>query len=224
VFSGVKLLCMGAKEKNRPYIHCLNPLIIPAEKFLKIANIKYKCPACGHSSDKLGSYFISLVKLKKAGDTFDGSGFYIRNYELAFQGCHEDGFNITPYVLQEDDWVTWNMQVASITIANTEEPAFRMDIWEDHFFKGRPFVHPFQWEMTFGSVLRRRSLYINSHEVNLSSLKNLIKELRNYNSAWLRLVDSFITAAPVDLKDSLYTHLNKVDSLVKLFPETETYE
>ena len=116
------------------------------------------------------------------------------------------------------------MQIASITIANSDRPSLRMDLWEDHNFKARPFLHPSQWEMTFGSILRRRSLFIDIYEINLPSLKELIKEIRKYNNAWLKLVDSFVTAAPVDLKHPLYTHLAKVESLDELFPDDEKYK
>lgn len=224
MFAGIKLLCMGAKEKDRPYIQCLRPLIIPESKFLKIANLEFKCPSCGHRSDQIIPYFQSLIKLKQAADSFDSSGFYIKSYGLTFQGCHEDGFEITPYVFEKDDWIHWNMQIADITIANSERPIFRLDLWEDHNFKARPFLHPLQWEMTFGSILRRHSIFIDQYEINLVLLRALIKEIRNYNKSWLKLVDSFITAAPVDLKHSLYCHLNNVKSLDELFPENEKYE
>ncbi len=222
MFAGIKLLCMGTKDKNRPFISCLRGLIVPEDRFLKIANLKFKCPDCGHASQKINPYFLNLINLKQAADAFDKSEFYIRNYELSFQGCHEDGFDITPYVLEEDDWVHWNMQIAAITIAH-KESSQRMDIWEDHNFKARPFVHAFEREMTFGGILRRRALFIERHEINLALLKALIKEIRNYNNAWLQLIDSFVTAAPVDLKHDLYTHLNNVESLDLLFPETEKY-
>lgn len=99
-----------------------------------------------------------------------------------------------------------------------------MDIWEDHNFKARPFVYAFDLKMTFSSILRRRALFIHEYEINLPLLKRLIKEIRAYNLAWLKLIDTFITAAPVDLNHALYTHLNDVESLDQLFPETEKYD
>jgi hypothetical protein len=215
---------MGRKDKNRPFLDCLRPFIVPEDRFLKIANLKFKCPDCGHESDRVNPYFLSLIKLKKAADAFDKSGFYIKNYDLAFQGCYEDGFDITPHVLEENDWIHWNMQISAITIANSDRPSIRIDLWEDHNFKARPFIHPFDSEMTFGSVLRRHSLFTHEHGINLPSLKTLIREIRNYNNAWLNLMDSFVTAAPVDLKHSLYTLLAKVESLDELFPDNEKYK
>ena len=103
MFAGIKLLCMGRKEKDRPFLDCLRPIIVPENLFFKIANVKFKCPDCGHESAQIRPYFLSLIKLKQAADTFDKTGFYIRNYDLTFQGCHEDGFDITPHVLNEDD-------------------------------------------------------------------------------------------------------------------------
>lgn len=223
MFAGIKLMCMGPKEKDRPFIPCLRAIIVPEDRFLKIANLKFKCPDCGHASSEIKPYFLSLLNLKKAADELDKSDFYIRNYDLTFQGCHEDVFEITPYVLEEDDWMHWNMRIAAITIAHKED-YFRMELWEDHNFKARPFVHALDREMTFGKILRRRALFSGEHEINLSLLKALIREIRNYNNAWVKLVDSFYTAAPVDLKHSLYTHLNNVESLDQLFPETKKYE
>jgi len=224
MFAGIKLLCMGPKDKLRPFLQCLRSTIVPEEMFLKIANLKFECPDCGHVSNQIGSYFLSLTKLKKAADSFDKTGFYIKNYDLAFQGCHEDGFDITPHVLENNDWSHWNMQISAITIANSNSPSICFDLWEDHNFKGRPFLHPFEYELTFGSVMRRQALFYHEHKINLPALKILIKEIRNYNNVWLKLMNSSVSAAPVDLKHSLYTHLNKVDSLADLFPEDEIYK
>lgn len=223
MFAGIKLLCLRPKKGGPFYQECLHPIIVPEDKFLKIANIKFKCPACERENDQIAPYFLCLIKLKKAADAFDATNFYIRNYELAFQGCHADGFEITPHVLQEDDWIHWNMQIASLTIAHRES-SIKIDLWEDHNFKARPFLHPFENELTFGSVMKRRALFYDEHEINLPSLKSLIKEIRNYNNAWLKLVDSFVTAVSVDLKHSLYTLLNKVDSLAELLPDDEKYK
>jgi hypothetical protein len=224
VFDGIKLVCMGAKDIEQPWIQCLHPIIVPAGKFLKISNIRFKCPECGRESDKLGSYFATLVKLNKAANNFDKSGFYIKNYELVYQGSYEEGFENTPYVLENEDWTNWNMQIASITIAFTDMPSVRSEIWEDHFYKARPFVYPHQWKLTFGSVLRRKTLYYHNYEINLDLLKQLINEIRNYNNAWLQLIDSFASGAPVDLKHSLYSSLNNVESLAELFDDSEKYD
>lgn len=224
MFQGVKLLCMGPKDKERPWIQCLNPVIVPSDKFLKIANRRFKCPICAHESDKLQPFFIALLNLKKAADSFDTSGFYIKNYFVGIEGCHEDGLEITPYVLENNDWTHWNMQVSAITCTNTEDQSLEFDLWEDHFYKARPFVFPPEWELTFGSVLRRRSLYIRENSVSIPALKSLIKGIRNYNEAWLKLLESYVTAAPVDLNHSLYTFISEVDSLIELFPETDTYK
>lgn len=224
MFDGIKLICIGDKDKEQPWIRCLHSVVVPADKFLKISNLSFKCPDCSHVSDKLSPYFTSLLALNKAANTFDKSDFYVRNYELAYQGCHEDGFENTPYVLENDDWSNWNMQLASITIALTEMPGVRSEIWEDHFFKARAFVYPHEWKLTFGSILRRKALFYQGHEINLVLLKTLIAEIRNYNNAWLQLIDSCVAASPVDLKHPVYTDLNNVDSLAKLFPETEKYE
>lgn len=213
---------MGAKDKKQPWLHCYYPIIVPSDKYLKISNLSFKCPNCEHTSDKLGPYFASLVSLNKAANAFDKSGFFVKNYELVYQGSYE-GFDNTPYILENEDWGNWNTQIASITIANTEIPGVRSEIWEDCFFKARPFVYPHEWRLTFGSVMKRKALYYQNHEINLTLLKTLISQIRNYNKAYLQLIDSFVSAAPVDLKHHVYTHLNDVQSLIEIFPDIDTY-
>jgi hypothetical protein len=223
MFDGIKMLCMGVDE-NSPFFDCLHSVIVTEAKFLKLANKQYRCPFCGHTSDMIQPFFHALIKLRKAAMDFNNSGTYIRSYGLVFEGCHEDGFHeLTPYILENNDWGNWNMQIASCGIALTEEPAYRIELWEDHNFKARPFVYPQQSATTFSSILRKKSMYLGSQEINVDLLKVLIKEVRNYNKAWLKLLDSHVTAAPVDLKNALYTHLAEVDSLDELFSDDERY-
>ncbi len=223
MFSGVKLLCGGVRDKKHPFIQCLQPIIVPEDRFHKIANMHFQCPSCGHKSKYIQPYFLSLIKLKQAAANFDKTGVYVHSYGVTIQNSYEDGIELTPHVLENDDWTYWNMQIASINIAVSESSSYRMELWEDHNFKARPFMHSFQSAMMFGSVLRRHSLHIYTYEVDISTLQALIKEIRNYNNAWVKLMDSFVSAAPVDLNDVLYTHLAGVDSLDELFPENERY-
>ena len=139
-------------------------------------------------------------------------------------GCHEEAFELTPYVVENFDWGNWNMQVSSITVASSESPSFRAEIWEDQVLVFRPFVHPMMSELTFGGVIRRKSMFLGDQEVNLDLLSKTIRELRAYNKAWIGLLNGFTSAAPIDLSHALYTHLAGVDSLDELFPDEERYK
>ena len=218
MFDGVKLLCLVRKEPG--FESCLHPLIVRDGKFLKIANKDFSCPSCGHKSEKLTPFFLRLAELQKATKLLQDTGFYLKNYKPAFECCHEDGFETLDYILNKNDWGNWNMQIASIIISGIEQET-RIAIWEDHFYKARPFVYPCDWELTFGSVLRRKAMYAFDHEFkNLSRLKDLIRNIRKYNEAWVGLLSSGVAAAPVDLTDPLATSLNNVKNLAELFEET----
>lgn len=220
MFDGVKILCFGPLPKEKGYGTCLQPVIVPEDKFLKIANLNFKCPKCGREIMQVNHYFENLMNLRQVSRDFLRSSFYVRNYQLAFEICHEDGFDTTAHVLENDDWESWNMQISAITIANKDTPGYRIDIWEDHFLKGRPYVYPLDDIVTFSDVLSRDSFYLHGVQIDLNSLQSLVKEIRNYNSAYLQLVDSFLNSAPADLEHPVWTHLNQVDSLAELFPET----
>ncbi len=218
MFDGVKLLCIVRKEPG--FESCLRPLIVRDDKFLKIANKGFTCPSCGHRSGKLKPFFLQLLELQKATKVLFDTGFYLKNYKLAFECCHEDDFETLEYVLNKNDWGNWNMQIASIIISGIERET-RVTIWEDHYFKARPFVYPNEYELTFGSVLRRKAMYAFDHEIkNLTHLQNLIRHIRKHNVAWLNLLGSGVAAAPVDLTDPLATSLNNVQNLGELFEET----
>lgn len=225
MFDGIKLLCL-AKKDNNIVNDCLHSVIVPSEKFIKIANKSFRCPECGRENSQLASFFLQLTNLQKATREFRETGFYVRCYGLGFESCHEDGFEITPHILENNDWGFWNMQISSIIIAYTENPGYRIDIWEDHFLKALPYVYPL-WptqDLTFSQVLRRKTIYVQDHEVkDIILLKNLLKEIRNYNNSWKELLGSFMSAAPVDLKNGLNTHLAEVDTLAELFSD-ETYK
>lgn len=222
MFDGIKLLCI--KSGDRPWDICCRSVIVREGLYLKIANKPFKCPACGHQSDKLKSFFLQILKLNKAANSFKNSGFYIRNYSLGLQSCHEEGFDVTPYILESDDWINWNMQISSYTLAKNGEPSVRFPIWEDHFLKARPFVHPNrQWELTFNGALKRKALYFMGYEIsNFYLLKDLIRETRRYNQSWSALLDNWMIAAPVDLKNPIYLSLKKVDNLAEVY--NDTYE
>jgi len=206
---------------------CLQPIIVPKNKFMKIANTKYHCPKCGQSNDEIEPYFHALVALNKYATELMTHGFCVDGYTLGIQGCYEcddDEFKITPHVLNHNDWGKWNMQIASLGIGNRQTPAYRIDLWEDHFLKAMPILQYSQEQSTFDEIMmREKPFYIDSHTVNLPALKLLVEATRKYNSALLVLVDSAIASAPVDLTHSLYTHLANVESLVDLFPE-DLYE
>jgi hypothetical protein len=228
MFDGIKLLCLGVIDENNIMAECLNPIIVPENRYLKIANLKYRCPNCSHQSDKMRPYFIALMNLDKRMNELMAHGFYCHHYAIGIHGCHDDmkdDFDLTPYALEHNDWGNWNMQIAMVNIANLENSGYRIDLWEDHFLKAQPILQYSMRNITFEKILRRkRPFYIDSHIVNLEALKDAVKAIRNYNSALLALVDSGVAAAPVDIKHSLYTNLNQVDSLIDLFPEAERYE
>ena len=129
-----------------------------------------------------------------------------------------------PYLLENKDWTTWNMQLASITIANLEMTSMKMKIWEDHNFKAMPFYYSQFPPETFESILSKNSISLGDKSIEISLLKTLVKEIRSYNSAWRDMVDAGLSAVPVDLNHELYTHFAGVDSLDELFPENERYD
>jgi hypothetical protein len=222
MFDGIKLLCLVKKPTD--FESCLAPIIVPAEKFLKIANDSaFCCPKCGHKSKSLRTFFMQAVSLQKAVHEVKDTGFYLSTYNLAFMNCHEDDFDATPHILEKNDWGFWNMQISNITLANIAEPASRIEIWEDSFEKANPFVYPHVHKITFNNVLHRKSLIGPYHEIkDLTPLQKMLRETRKYNAAWRTLLDSLVSAVPVDLRDQLYTDLNNVTNLSQLYPE-ETY-
>ncbi len=222
MFDGIKLLCISKNRQD--FKSCLTPLIVPSDKFLKIANdLNYCCRGCGRKSKALRSFFMEALRLQKAVNSISDTDFYLSNYNLGFVSCHEDEFPVTPHILENSDWGHWNMQISSITIAKIDEPGSNVDIREDCFEKARPFVHPIVKDLTFNNVLHRKSLIGPYHEIkDLRTLKELIRQVRKYNIAWWSLLDSLVCAAPVDLEDGRYTYLNNVSSLAMLYP-TETY-
>jgi hypothetical protein len=224
MFDGIKLLCLGNRNDGRFWQICASPAIVTREKYLKIANEGYKCIACGHKSDFIKPFFLRLINLQKLVAQFEDTGFTVINYGLGFEFCHEDGFDTTPYVLEHNDWFHWNMQISNITIASLKEPVNKLDITEDAFFKADPYPCPGKTALTFNKALRIKSLCTLDHEItNLLLLKNLLRAIRIYNSAWVSLLGSFVNAVPVDLLHGLYTHLSNVNSLTELFPE-DLYE
>lgn len=199
---------------------CLSSLIVPKDKYLKIANNGYKCRGCGHQSNKTKNYFLSLITLNQTDKNLMSSGFYVKSYGLGIHGAYkdEDGFDPTEYTLNHNDWGGWNAQIASIIVADIETSTHKLDIWVDAFFKGSPYTYPGRKEFTFNNVMRMSNIYLTEHGLNLQKLKDLLTAIRTHNSAWAALLDSHVNAAPVDLKDPLVLSLYKTKSLADLFP------
>lgn len=224
MFEGIKLLCMHPKADD-PYLElCLHPLIVTRERYLKIANMAYTCPRCGYKSKTLGKFFRQVQMLQKTVEDMKTVGFFVEKYEIAFMACQEDEFDFTPHILEHDDWIDWNMQISLVRITNMEDHTMSVDLWEDHFFKSRPFIYPSEWKHAFNAVLRKKALYIMGCEaIDFKYVKNLINDIRNYNKSWHSLLNAQIAAVPVDLKDPLYTSIAKGQSLDELFQQ-DKYE
>ena len=64
MFDGIKLLCISKNRQD--FKSCLTPLIVPADKFLKITNdLNYCCRGCGRKSKALRSFFMEALRLQK---------------------------------------------------------------------------------------------------------------------------------------------------------------
>lgn len=224
MFGGIKLLCITPKKD---FTLCLNPVIVPNEKYFKISLEQFKCLACGRTSQKVMPFFSQLIKLRKSVDDIDKTGFLYKGYNLGFEIRYkgEDSVIGTPYFLDNDDWGHWNMQICSITLKNIEHEALNFDVWEDHFYKANtclnPKVRKFRRPITFNWVLRTKSFYYQDKEVKrLDTLKNFLREIRRYNIVWRSLFDySLLNAVPVDLTCPRYTGFENVKSLAELFPD-----
>lgn len=113
------------------------------------------------------------------------------------------------------------MQISSVIIASLDRPSMKMELWEDCNSKATPYYHPYHSPLTFDDILKKDSIALGSDNIEIHLLKSLIIEIRNYNASWRNMVDTGVTAAPVDVNHPLYTHLAGVDSLLDLFPEDE---
>lgn len=220
MFDGIKLLCVAKKDNSSQ--ECLYSIVVTSEKFMTLSNKRFKCPGCGQESKSLGPFFLRVIRLQNAINELEGTGFYVKCYELAYQADYKDGLEITHHILEHNDWGNWNLQIASIEIAHTENPIYKRRIWEDHFFKARQTDNSSipEHDLTFGQVLEKTSFYIQDCEVkNIDLLKNLLKQIHYYNNAWVELMESKVIAAPVYLDYSLHAHFFKMDRLIETFPE-----
>lgn len=223
MFDGIKILCKGHRghKEGFSYNKCLNPMLVPEKMFLKLANTQFTCPICGHSSDKTIPFFESLLQLRKASAEVKRSEFYVRYYELAIESSYEDGFDeLSIHLLENEDWASWNMQISSVTIQSLTSYE-KIELWENCNLKALPFYRNYSSHLTFESILRRKSILSGQGSVDIIFLKNLVKEIRNYNRSWRNLFESGLSASPVDLTHPIYTYLADVDSLDELFPECE---
>ncbi|GEM_PF-4786239 len=197
MFAAVVLMCLAPKRSV--ISACRTRVEIPEADFLYWANRPFTCRGCGHHSDQVAPYLRQVLRLRQACRALLDEGLDLTVYEL---GCDvdEDGPSIVPIAAREqDDWGLWNLQIASIWIAPTDDSARKAHLWHEAFWLARDEVAPGVTAQTFRDVLRRRAVLFSdgTEQCDLHALPGLIGGIHRYNQRWLDLVESEVTAAPI---------------------------
>lgn len=219
MFDGIKLLCTNKM--------CLNSVIVPENKFFKISLTEFRCHSCEHINKNIASFFKQIISVSKSRNELKKTGFLHSTYDLGFiirfdENEETSETEHTRCFLENNDWHHWNLQISCVTLKNIKSKAIRFEIWEDHFAKANTFLNPAKLKLgpnfTFNKLLRAKTFFRHDTEVkNLYVLQNFLREIRKYNNAWLKLFQTFLTAAPVDLKHQVYTDLSNVKSLAGFY-------